>query len=65
MTDLLESNHYLIRKELLKFLGKIHIYSDDNQEDLIGYSYQKALKLKDIRVYTDESETEGNFENKG
>ena len=60
MTDLLESNHYLIRKKLLKILGeKFHIYSDDNQEDLIGYSYQKALKLKeDIRVYTDESETE-------
>ena len=54
-------------KNYSEFLGeKFHIYSDDNQEDLIGYSYQKALKLKeDIRVYTDESETEENFENKG
>ena len=60
MTGLLESNHYLIRKKLLKILGeKFHIYSDDTQENLIGYSYQKALKLKeDIRVYTDESESE-------
>lgn len=60
MTDLLGSNHYLIRKKLLKILGeKFHIYSDEMQEELIGYSYQKALKLKeDIRVYTDESETE-------
>ena len=60
MTGLLESNHYLIRKKLLKILGeKFHIYSDDTQEELIGYSYQKALKLKeDIRVYTDESESE-------
>ncbi len=60
MTELLESNHYLIRKKLLKILGeKFHIYSDDSQETLIGYSYQKALKLKeDIRVYTDENESE-------
>ena len=60
MTGLLERNHYLIRKKLLKVLGeKFHIYSNDSQEELIGYSYQKALKLKeDIRVYTDESESE-------
>tara|TARA_B100000900_G_scaffold138574_1_gene117455 strand:+ start:8118 stop:8705 length:588 start_codon:yes stop_codon:yes gene_type:complete len=60
MTELLECNHYLIRKKLLKILGeKFHIYSDDSQEILIGYSYQKALKIKeDIRVYTDENESE-------
>ena len=60
MRELLESNHYMIRKKLLKILGeKFHIYSDDTQKNLIGYSYQKALKLKeDIRVYTDESESE-------
>ena len=60
MTGLLESNHYMIRKKLIKILGeKFHIYSDDSQEELIGYSYQKALKIKeDIRVYTDESQSE-------
>ena len=60
MKGLLESNQYLIRKKLLKILGeKFHIYHDDTQEELIGYCYQKALKIKeDIRVYTDESESE-------
>ena len=60
MTGLLESNHYIIRKQLIKILGeKFHIYSDERQEELIGYSYQKALKIKeDIRVYTDESQSE-------
>ena len=50
----------MIRKKLIKILGeKFHIYSDDSQEELIGYSYQKALKIKeDIRVYTDESQSE-------
>ena len=59
MTGLLESNQYLIRKKLLKVLGEeFHIYLDDNQEELIGYSKQKALKLKeDIRVFSDDSES--------
>ena len=59
MTGLLESNQYLIRKKLLKVLGEeFHIYPDDNQEDLIGYSKQKALKLKeDIRVFSDDSKS--------
>jgi uncharacterized protein YxjI len=59
MTGLLESNQYLIRKKLMKVLGEeFHIYPDDNQEDLIGYSKQKALKLKeDIRVFSDDSES--------
>ena len=60
MTGLLESNHYLIRKKLLKILGeKFHIYSVDTQENLIEYWYQKALKLKQYtRVYTDDIESE-------
>jgi len=45
----------------MKILGEeFHIYPDDNQEDLIGYSKQKALKLKeDIRVFSDDSESHG------
>ena len=59
MTDLLNANTYLIRKKLLKILGEeFHIYTDDNQDVLIGYSKQKALKIKeDIRVFSDESES--------
>ena len=43
----------------MKILGEeFHIYPDDNQEDLIGYAKQKALKLKeDIRVFSDDSES--------
>ncbi len=43
----------------MKVLGEeFHIYPDDNQEDLIGYSKQKALKLKeDIRVFSDDSKS--------
>ena len=44
MSDLLNANTYLIRKKLLKILGEeFHIYTDDNQDVLIGYSKQKAL----------------------
>jgi hypothetical protein len=59
MTDLLNANTYLIRKKLLKILGEeFHIYTDDNQDVLIGYSKQKALKIKeDIRVFSDESQS--------
>lgn len=59
MSDLLNANTYLIRKKLLKILGEeFHIYTDDNQDVLIGYSKQKALKIKeDIRVFSDESES--------
>ena len=44
----------------MKILGEeFHIYPDDNQEDLIGYAKQKALKLKeDIRVFSDDSESQ-------
>ena len=59
MTDLLTTNTYFISKKFLKILGEeFHIYTDDNQDVLIGYSKQKALKIKeDIRVFSDESES--------
>jgi uncharacterized protein YxjI len=43
----------------MKILGEeFHIYTDDNQEVMIGYSKQKALKIKeDIRVFSDESQS--------
>ncbi|MBR4219557.1 MAG: hypothetical protein IKR81_00285 [Victivallales bacterium] len=46
---------YLIRRKFFKLFGAaFHIY--DPQGQLIGFSNQKAFKLKeDIRVYTDES----------
>lgn len=49
---------YTIRRKMFTFLGaKFHIY--DSAGNLIGYSKQKAFKLKeDIRVYTDESMSE-------
>jgi len=49
----------MIRQKVLKLLGEeFHIYSDNSMQNLIGYSKQKALKLKeDIRVYSDEEKT--------
>lgn len=46
---------YTIRRKVFTlFGGKFHIYNADG--GLIGFSQQKAFKLKeDIRVYTDES----------
>ena len=51
MSDLYEADSYMIRQKVLKLLGaEFHIYSDDSMQQLIGYSKQKALKLKeDIR----------------
>ena len=59
MTDLLNANTYLISKKLLKILGEeFYIYTDDNKDVLIGYSEQKALKIKeDIRVFSDKSKS--------
>ena len=56
MTNLYEADSYMVRQKVLKLLGQeFHIYSDDSMQQLIGYSKQKALKLKeDIRVFTDE-----------
>ena len=58
MTDLLNANTYVIKKKLLKILGEeFHIYTDD-QDVLIGYSEQKAIKIKeDIRVFSDKSKS--------
>lgn len=46
---------YTIRRKILSFLGaKFHIYNAAG--DLVGFSKQKAFKLKeDIRIYRDES----------
>jgi hypothetical protein len=46
---------YTIRRKILTLLGaKFHIYNEAGE--LIGFSKQKAFKLKeDIRIYTDES----------
>ncbi len=49
---------YTIRKKVFSlFVRKFHVY-DANQK-LLGYSEQKAFKLKeDIRIYTDEAKTD-------
>ena len=56
MSELYEADSYMVRQKVLKLIGEeFHIYSDDSMQQLIGYSKQKGLKLKeDIRVYTDE-----------
>tara|TARA_Y100001968_G_scaffold204000_1_gene187296 strand:+ start:13732 stop:13881 length:150 start_codon:yes stop_codon:yes gene_type:complete len=39
----------MIRQKVLKLLGEeFHIYSDGSMQNMIGYSKQKALKLKEI-----------------
>ena len=52
------AREYMIRKKILSLLGtKFHVY--DPAGNVIGYSKQKAFKLKeDIRVYRDETEAE-------
>ena len=51
----LQSSEYTIRRQVFKLFGAaFHVY--DGTGKLVGYSKQKAFKLKeDIRVYTDES----------
>ena len=51
----LQSNEYLIRRQVFKLFGAaFHVYDGNGQ--MVGYSKQKAFKLKeDIRVYSDES----------
>ena len=51
----LQSSQYTIRRQVFKLFGAaFHVY--DGSGKLVGYSKQKAFKLKeDIRVYTDES----------
>ena len=59
MSNLYEADSYMVRQKVLKLLGEeFHIYSDDSMQQLIGYSKQKPLKLKeDIRVYSDEQKS--------
>jgi hypothetical protein len=54
----IEDTRYTIRRKVLTILGqKFHVF--DGNGDLIGFSKQKAFKLKeDIRFYADESMTE-------
>lgn len=49
---------YTIRRKVFTlFAPKFHVY--DNEGNLIGFSKQKAFKLKeDIRIYTDEDMTD-------
>jgi hypothetical protein len=49
------ATEYTIRRKVFTLLGgKFHIYNRDGE--LVGFSKQKAFKLKeDIRVFTDES----------
>ncbi|MGB1472715.1 MAG: hypothetical protein ACPG87_06515, partial [Candidatus Thalassarchaeaceae archaeon] len=56
MSTIYEADSYMVRQKVMKILGEeFHIYSDSSMQQLIGYSKQKALKLReDIRVYTDE-----------
>lgn len=50
-----KDDRYLIRRKVLSILGqKFHVY--DGMGELIGYSKQKAFKLKeDIRFFSDET----------
>ncbi|MEE3303440.1 MAG: hypothetical protein VX191_00980 [Candidatus Thermoplasmatota archaeon] len=59
MNNLYEADSYMVRQKVMKLLGEeFHIYSDDSMQQLIGYSKQKAFKLKeDIRVFSDEDKS--------
>jgi len=54
---LLELDHYVIRRKILKIFGaSFHVYTPSGA--LVGFSSQKAFKLReDVRVYEDESKT--------
>lgn len=50
-----QQNEYLVRRKILALLGA-KFYIHDPQNNVIGFSHQKAFKLKeDIRIFTDES----------
>ena len=55
--SLSELDKYLIRRQVFKIFGAgFHVY--DNNGGSVGYSKQKAFKLKeDIRVYSDATQT--------
>jgi hypothetical protein len=54
----IKDDRYVIRRKVLSFLGqKFHVFDGDG--NLIGFSKQKAFKLKeDIRFYADETMAE-------
>ncbi|MEM8874144.1 MAG: hypothetical protein AAGD32_07770 [Planctomycetota bacterium] len=58
MQDVFALDRFVIRKKVLKlFGGAFHVYDAD--DNLVGYSKQKAFKLKeDIRLFRDEDMTE-------
>jgi len=50
-----QQNEYLVRRKILALVGA-KFYIEDQQGNMIGFSKQKAFKLKeDIRIFTDES----------
>ena len=53
-----QKKQYLFRRKVFKiFGGAFHIYDQDN--NLVFFAKQKAFKLKeDIRIYSDESQTD-------
>ncbi|MEM6560735.1 MAG: hypothetical protein AAF656_03970 [Planctomycetota bacterium] len=58
MQDVFALDRFVIRRKVFKlFGGAFHVY--DEAENLVGYSKQKAFKLKeDIRLFRDESMSE-------
>src|SRR6187431_1816826 len=58
MSEVFRANQYMIRRKVFTLFGaKFHIY--DAEQRLIGFSKQKAFKLKeDIRVFSDETMAE-------
>ena len=55
--ELFRTDHFVARRQVFKLLGAaFHVYSTDGR--LLGYSKQKAFKLKeDIRLFADEAMT--------
>jgi hypothetical protein len=52
-----QQNEYLVRRKILALVGA-KFYIHDQQGNVIGFSKQKAFKLKeDIRIFTDEQMT--------
>jgi len=52
-----QSNHLLLRRQVLALTGVFRIYDDTDR--VIAYSRQKMFKLReDIRVYTDENQSQ-------
>ena len=58
VADIFTLQSYTIRRKILKLFGAgFHVY--DAHGDVVGYSSQRAFKLKeDIRLYSDESRSQ-------